>query len=75
VPWLWVAGNAADCIVTFWSWSKDNVLGFTLEGKVVLGLFEASEAAQGQLQAAYRAAFGPDVEGVLFVLPWGDTGS
>lgn len=70
VPWLWVAGNAADCVITFWSWSKDNVIGFTLEGKVVLGLLEKCGRAQGQLQAAYRVAFGPDAEEVVFVLPW-----
>lgn len=66
VPWLWEVGS----VVTFWSWSGGNVLGLTLDGKVVLGLFKRSEKARRQLQAAYRSAFGARAEEVEFVLPW-----
>jgi hypothetical protein len=57
-------------LTTCWSWSDGNVLGLTMNGKVVLGLFQMSGEAQGQLRAAYGAAFGTDAEEVELVLPW-----
>jgi hypothetical protein len=49
---------------------ESDLIGFTLDGKIVLGLFRRSEEAQEQLQRAYRAAFGAGAEEVEFVLPW-----
>jgi hypothetical protein len=58
VPTLLPRGVLVHYIVTCWSWSRDNVVRLTLDGKVVWGLFKRSGRTQEQLQAACRAAFG-----------------